>query len=507
MNWTFKMRGEEVTYKILESETAVKLPTHVMNKITPDELAMFFGEMVGDEPFDGDNDLASPADRDVFIRAGWHFVRPHLDFALATEVLSKFAPGVPYRQVILSDTRALLIDTDLATVKLNGDLSAEQAEKLLVEDGLSIVYHLRFARNTFEVRLPPGRPMPEVIDALQAKTDRYLYAEPSLLQIINGRESPVTEPGIKNGKQWHHRFMGSPTAWDDARGAKVRVAVIDNGMQISHPELKGAIVSGGFFRGKANGEADFIRLTPGISGFPETINAGHGTFCLGLVGARLNGSYGCGIAPEAELIAMACLNDQVGTQATLARAIHLAVDPTDKGTIATTDPGADVISCSLNTQNLLNSNLREAITFAHKKGRGKKGVPIFWAVSNRPQSLDADRVFSHPDVIGVSQHDRDGTRFESAFGERLEYLAPGREIFSTGALGNFNRQDGTSFATALAAGVAALVLSIRPELTADQVRELLRKSCDPAEIKHHDKRGFGLLKASLAVKNAMTADL
>ena len=54
----------------------------------------------------------------------------------------------------------------------------------------------------------------------------------------------------------------------------------------------------------------------------------HGTFCAGMVGARHNNNVGgCGAAPESELMLVACLTDQVGTQTTLARAVAYAADP------------------------------------------------------------------------------------------------------------------------------------------------------------------------------------
>jgi thermitase len=298
--------------------------------------------------------------------------------------------------------------------------------------------------------------------------------------------------------------LNASAAWQITRGAgkrPVRVAVIDNGMQISHKDLNGAIVSGGFFNPEGVGLANFVRLTPGMADFPPDP---HGTFCLGLVGARINNDDGCGIAPEANLIAIACANDQTGTQTTLARAIHYAADPHSWDSLAKSSEGADVISCSLNTQNLLHTALKDAIHFAYEKGRSGLGVPVFWAASNEHTEISKDMLCSHHEIIPVASYDRTGAKFVSAFGPQLEYLAPGRDVFSTNSDNGFSRDSGTSFATPLAAGVAALVLALQPGWNKEQIRNLLRKSCDQIGplAGHNDETGYGRLNAAIAAARA-----
>lgn len=512
MEWTFKIRSENVTYTISETEIAVK-PMNELFLSNKDEFAATFGEVIETEPFDGGAaaEAESAADREVFRKAGWQFVHPHAEVALMTETGPRTIESGTVHQVILSDTRSRMIATGLATVRFNDEkLSEEEVKNLLAEDGLSIVYRLGFAPNTFEVRLPSGRPLPEIIGMLQAKTERYQYAEPSLLQIIKPREAPrfapLSEPEIKNEVQWHHIFMRSFDAWKDTVGKGLRVAVIENGMQVSHTDLEESIVGGGFFKKTAVGETQFVRYEKGMPDFPDD---SHGTLVLGLVGARLNGSQGCGVAPEAGLIAIACLPDQTGTQATLARAVHYAADPSFEDKLSKPGEGADVISCSLDTQKKLDSNLYDAITFASNQGRAGKGAPIFWAVDNLHTAIEIDKVFSHPEVIAIAGHDREGNKVQpSAFGKRLEYLAPGEDVASTNSFNGFREDnDGTSFATPLAAGVAALVLSLQPEWTAKKVREHLKQSCVPPGSAPDNEVGFGRLSAAIAVAKAKPPDL
>jgi thermitase len=218
---------------------------------------------------------------------------------------------------------------------------------------------------------------------------------------------------------------------------------------------------------------------------------------------------GCGSAPRADLIAVACLTDQIGTQTTLARAVAYAADPTREDAQASAANGADVIVSSLGPNGPdwdLTSVLDLAIRFAANQGRGGLGTPIFWAVSNGHFEVERDEVSSHPDVIGVGRSDRNDQADGSAFGPKLEFLAPGVDVFSTKSGSKFGFSTGTSFAAPLAAGVGALVLSRHPQFTAQQVRERLRTTCDKVggvtydANGHHDEYGFGRINAARAVQ-------
>jgi thermitase len=148
-----------------------------------------------------------------------------------------------------------------------------------------------------------------------------------------------------------------------------------------------------------------------------------------------------------------------------------------------------------------------AIKSAAHEGRGSLGIPIFWAVANDPGPISHDPVCSHPDVIAVGRSRRDGLNDLSASGPELAFVAPGTDVFSTGTGNQFRVRSGTSFATPLAAGVAALVLSLKPNWSAQRVGDLLRESCDPIGglLGHHNQFGFGRLNAATAVAKAKAA--
>src|SRR5699024_7910010 len=163
------------------------------------------------------------------------------------------------------------------------------------------------------------------------------------------------------------------------RGAGIRVAVVDNGFDADHEDLAAGVGAGsGFF---VSGSP--VTLTAGTAGMPDQ---DHGTFCAGMVGAREgNARGGIGAAPEAESMLVACLTDQVGSQATLARAIAYAADPTTEVATANADDGADIIVSSLGPNGAnwaLMTVLDLALQAAAANGRGGLGTAIFWAASN-----------------------------------------------------------------------------------------------------------------------------
>lgn len=503
MDWNLKINHENVSWKIADHVAVVPSPaTPPPGPETPQEIESartIFGEEVEDS-------YPGQRDRLTFERAGWQFVDPSESPQSFDMVDSPSPDNTLTRQVFTTENGDVLIETDVATVQLNAAPKTQQRtlERVLAEDGLKILHKLEFAPDLYVVQLPAGRPLPETINALQAKPDRYVFAEPSMLQRISGRQAP-NDPLF--GQQWQHSNnfgLHSIAAWEITKGLgpqrPVRIAIIDNGMEITHDDLKTAIVGGGYFKRNGQGTATstFVRYQPNMHDFPVF---GHGTFCMGMAGARDNNEKGgCGIAPKSDLLAIACAIDQTGSQVTLARAIDFAVNPKRVDPTGPVALGADVISCSLGTANVLETVLELAINSA-ASGRGGLGVPIFWAVRNSNSEIDTDKLCSLPNVIAVGRSGPDGKPFKCGHGPKLEFIAPGLDVWGP-TWGNGNVQwSGTSFATPLAAGVAALVMSRHPEWTAQQVLQRLRDTCDRANgVVRDDFSGFGRVNAQRAVQ-------
>ncbi|MGW1957588.1 S8 family serine peptidase [Streptomyces sp. NPDC001920] len=449
----------------------------------------------------------------AFARANWVFLRPNQRTREAISAGGEI-PGVEATgKAVRRPSGRLGIATDALTVQLRPTLSEEEAEIELESAGLTVVNKLHFATHLYEVRTTASH------DALGASVelhdnDLFVFAEPSFIEHVPTRFRPT---GAQYPRQWQWRNAGTnggtpdadvhiESAWDRTFGAGIRVAVIDNGFDAEHPDLtNGVDPLSGFF---INDGADAV-FVQGISGMPDS---DHGTFCAGLVGARLNnGVGGTGAAPECSLMLVACLTDQIGSQVTLARAVAYAADPSMEVPGTGPESGADLLVSSLGPNGAdwdLTSALDLALEFAATHGRQGKGLPIFWAASNGMNvDITKDEVVSHPDVIAVVRSTNKDREDNAARGPEVELIAPGVNVRSTKSGGGYGTSTGTSFAAPCAAGCAALAVSVNPHLTRDQLRELMHKSADKIggpgvqydAAGHNDDYGFGRVNASEAV--------
>jgi subtilisin family serine protease len=184
-------------------------------------------------------------------------------------------------------------------------------------------------------------------------------------------------------------------------------------------------------------------------------------------------------------------------------------DPTTEDAKASKTDGAHVIACSLGPNGAdwdMTSVLDLAISSAALSGRGGLGVPVLWAASNGPYDISLDDVCSHPDVIAVSRSNRNDLQDGAAHGPKLEFLAPGVDVYSTRSGSGYGYSKGCSFSAPLAAGVAALVLARHPNWTFNQIRQRLRDSCDKVggviydPQGHHVDYGYGRINALKAVQ-------
>jgi subtilisin family serine protease len=445
-----------------------------------------------------------PAQVSTFGRANWFFVED------TPQVRERFAARttqeVPHYVVRDEDGRISVVG-DRLIVKLSPNLSDSQVRKFFRESGTEIVRKLPFSSNLYEVRAIDGGDAIDKSMQLHGKQD-VVYAEPDLIQEIAGRARP-TDPRYTEQWQWANvganggiegADVNAEKAWDITRGGSVRVGVIDNGFDYSHEDLAANVDPASAFY-DANG--NFVK---NVHGMPD---GAHGTFCAAQIAAVAdNAKGGCGVAPDAKLVLIAVLPDQIGTQSTLARGIAYAADPR---TESQTDAPVDVLACSLGdgADWSLSSVLDDALKFAEQHGRGGLGLSIFWAVANTQSALSRDKVVSHPAVTRVGRSTNRDTDDGSAFGPELDFLAPGVAVFNATSThsGQYRLWTGTSFAAPSAAGIAALVLSIAPKMKAADLRSLLHSTCDkigalPYAGGRNNTFGYGRLNAGRAVLGA-----
>lgn len=342
-------------------------------------------------------------------------------------------------------------------------------------------------------------------------------------------------------KQWHlgSRDIGGTlvdqsanveAAWAMARGEGVVVAVIDDGVDASHPEFSA--------QGKIVAPYDFSDDVANAR--PKKSSDIHGTPCAGI--ACASGARGAsGVAPAARLMPIR-ISNALGSLAD-ADAIYWAARH-----------GADVISCSWGpkdgdwmnpndprhtAQSPIPDSTAAAIESALASGRVGKGCVVAWAAGNGNESVDLDGYASFPGVMAIAACDDRGVRsVYSDFGDAIACAFPSntyqvsggpapvtKGLFTTdrrglhgyakapGAGGDFVEDfGGTSGATPGAAGVAALVLSAGPTLTGAEAREIMLSTCDridPAGGQydasgHSPFYGRGRLNAERAVRAAMS---
>ncbi|MEP6749471.1 MAG: S8 family serine peptidase [Bacteroidota bacterium] len=384
---------------------------------------------------------------------------------------------------------------DGLVVKLKKNTSQSAFNNLLTLTHCSIVKKYPFANDTYIVSAGLNNNYDPVVIANRFfETGLFEYAEPDLT-LLDGLFSDPNDPLYSY--QWAHTNTGSAIqynglpgadmsvqqAWGISTGAGIKVAVIDEGVDIAHADLSANMLQGyDCISGTAN---------PG-DGQPLGPARAHGTNCTGIIAAVANNNIGiAGVAPDSKIIPinLAAANGNFTTEANIAAGFDYAWQH-----------GADVISNSWGG-GTPSSIIDDAISRAVTLGRGGKGSVVLFASGNNNSGIGYPA--SNPNVIsvgGVNMCGRrkspassvcDGEYWGASYGTGLDVVAPCVKIVSTdisgtggyntaaGAAGDYYFTfNGTSSATPSAAGVVALILAANNSLTVGQVRSILENTCD-----------------------------
>ena len=410
------------------------------------------------------------------------------------------------RSAFLDPQGNLLVLTNDILISFKEESSDEVREQRLAKyDGKIIERKSKFWK--FRVN-DPGEDAPLLLSNELSKESIVKYAEPNALQAMILHQLPQNEPQF--GNQWHLQNIGQNGglagadvdalgAWARTTGRQdVRIAIIDVGVDINHPDLNVNIGPGWDFDNDDND--------------PTNDNAPHGTACAGIMVAAANGLGVVGIAPGCQLIPLR-IAGQHSTE-TWADAFDWAA------------ARSKIISFSggLTPFNVISDAIRRAVY--------DNGVAIFCAVGNSgTNGISYPASLNETIAVGASTNN-DVRAGYSQYGIGLDFLAPSSggtlQIETTdiqGSLGdniagspagdycnanNLSGFGGTSAATPLAAGTAALMLSIDPEMSPFGIRQILRGAATKIDAANADydtegwssRYGYGRINAALAVRRS-----
>ncbi len=458
------------------------------------------------------------------------FVVPAVDRDAAMKTMRQ-SDAVKYASHVYqfkNDPASRIYLTDRLTVQFIPALKPDAIESITKPLGMSLVKAIAGLPNAFVFEMSKASPENPV------KTANVLIQRPDVMvaepNIVVGTQAHYRPKDPQYGKQWHLNHTGgdeltsgshvfAEQAWDITRGSRsVVVAVTDDGMDLTHPDFQGMgkIVSPRDFKGK-----DFLPL-------PEDADENHGTACAGVAVAEENGNGAVGVAPGCSLMPIRTTG-------------YLDDDSIEELFDWCVARGAAVISCSWGPSAVyfpLSLRQKNAVTRAATQGRRGKGCVIVFAAGNANRPTDGvineagwernaiagttrwlGGFTVHPDVITVSACTSLSTKAAySNWGPQVSVCAPsnnappgvglpelgyvatppqvnvylpGKGIVTSDRTGSDGYDPGgttpdsgpaafggTSSACPLVAGVAALVLSANPRLTAREVRQILEQSAD-----------------------------
>lgn len=291
---------------------------------------------------------------------------------------------------------------------------------------------------------------------------------------------PPGAPDPLRVNQWALDAARLPAAWEHSTGSGQVIAVVDTGVDPTHPDLAGKLVGG-------------YDLLTGSTG--ATDPHGHGTHVAGIAAAAANNGIGIiGAAPEAKVMPVRVLDaNGAGSDDTIAAGIDWA-----------TEHGANVINLSLGESGLAGRLSKGGPINAAIRRAGAAGIVVVAAAGNDSDRRRVYRIGVPVMVVVASDQNGQPTGFTNT-GDLRSIAAPGQDILSTAPIGpttgwpqgtdGYGTLSGTSMASPLVAGVAALLLA--QGRSAEQVITVL---ADTATNPSADRRlGAGIVDAAAAV--------
>lgn len=451
-------------------------------------------------------DDSSTGERQKFGKLEFQSEPSSADFDKAISDLRKIK-GIKSVSLFFKRPQAASIGTSsLFYVKLKDDRGFELLKKTASENKVKIVEQIQGMPLWYILAVEPDNQSTSLqMSNLFYETGQFADIDPAFM--FNFRSVCTNDTNF--GSLWGLSNSANPNidinacqAWTITQGSGVNVAILDQGIYKTHNDLAANISPLSFDAQSGTSPSVFIS------------GNNHGTHVAGTVGAvKDNNLQVVGVAPQSKLMSVShSLGLVPNVSAQLASGINWAVAN-----------GADVINNSWGDQGgayyaqLYSAALESAILNALANGRGGKGTVVVFAAGNFGSGgpvMDYPGTFTD-NILTVGSITSTGARSSfSGYGTKLDVVAPGSNILSTIPTNSTGSMNGTSMASPHVTGLVALILSVNPCLTGQQVRDIIEGTSQKipgfsysttagrTNGTWNNQAGYGLIDAYAAVLRA-----
>jgi subtilisin family serine protease len=402
-------------------------------------------------------------------------------------------PDTQFLELVYDRARGQALQGCQILVKFKEPLSTQTGSAKLAQRGLQTV-----------------RAIPGLNIWLAGCTDLGMQASLNLLRrdsqvgwvepngLVHAHASTPDDPFFP-ANQANLLLIRAPQAWEGTHGDDRPVAIIDTGIDLDHPDLQNKIwlnsaeIPGNGVDDDGNGYVDDLHGWNFVSNSPDNQDdSGHGSHVAGIVAAETDNSIGiAGISWLARLMPLKALNGaNTGSFADVAQAIVYAADN-----------GAHVINLSLGTDQP-SATIEAAVQYAIQKG-----CLLVASAGNTAGAVEYPAAYAGVLAVAATTNSDLPADFSSR-GPQIDLAAPGVDVFSANNRGFYYFASGTSASAPQVSGVADLVWSVRPDMTADQVAAVLKASAHDVWSPGWDElTGYGRLDAQAAIQFASPLEI
>jgi subtilisin family serine protease/Tol biopolymer transport system component len=365
------------------------------------------------------------------------------------------------------------------------------------------------------ISLPEGVSVAEAV-AMFSEAPEVEYAEPNLryqlATAVRGAAAALPSPGAAAGelpddplspRLYGLERIGAPEAWRHTTGSRdVVVAVFDSGVDYTHPDLAANMwrnpgeIEGNRRDDDNNGFVDDIHGINVLGNNGDPMDSyGHGTHVVGTIAAVAGNGIGvAGVSPNVQIIAVRVSRDDGAWAGDLIRGLDYLTGLKQRGVnLVAVNHSWGGLSYSramaeafarLSAAGVV--NVCAALNFRHDHAV----IPIF------------PGQFNLPGIIAVAATDSEDhlADFSDYNVHTVDVAAPGRSIWSTLPQDGYGAWSGTSMATPHVAGAVALLYSLRPDITPEQVKNLLMSTADPLPAFDRDRVRSGRINVGRAAQ-------